>query len=70
MLVAGTSGSGKSTITTGILERLAEQGYQFVVVDPEGDYSTLEGAVVLGDPQQAPTVDGASTCWRARGRTP
>ena len=59
MLVAGTSGSGKSTITTGLLERLAEPGYQFVVVDPEGDYSTLEGAVVLGDPQQAPTVDGA-----------
>ena len=59
VLVAGTSGSGKLTITTGILERLAEQGYQFVVVDPEGDYSTLEGAVVLGDPQQAPTVDGA-----------
>ena len=59
VLVAGTSGSGKSTITTGVLERLAEQGYQFVVVDPEGDYSTLEGAVVLGDPQQAPTVEGA-----------
>ena len=30
-----------------------------MVIDPEGDYSTLEGAVVLGDPQQAPTVDGA-----------
>jgi hydroxymethylpyrimidine pyrophosphatase-like HAD family hydrolase len=59
VLVAGTSGSGKSTITTGILERLTEQAYQFAVVDPEGDYSTLEGAVVLGDPQQAPTVEGA-----------
>lgn len=59
VLVAGTSGSGKSTITTGILERLTEQGYQFVVVDPEGDYSTLEGAVVMGDPQQPPTVEGA-----------
>ncbi len=50
LLVAGTSGSGKSTITTGILERLAEQGYQFAVIDPEGDYSELEGAVVLGRP--------------------
>jgi hypothetical protein len=59
ILVAGTSGSGKSTITTGLLERLADAGYQFVVVDPEGDYSTLEGAVVLGDPQQAPTVEAA-----------
>ena len=68
VLVAGTSGSGKSTITTGILERLADEGYQFVVIDPEGDYSTLEGAVVLGDPQQAPTVDGRSTCSRSRTR--
>lgn len=59
VLVAGTSGSGKSTITTGILERLADQGYQFLIVDPEGDYSTLEGAVVLGEPQQAPTVEAA-----------
>ncbi|MGP0063058.1 MAG: HAD-IIB family hydrolase [Isosphaeraceae bacterium] len=59
VLVAGTSGSGKSTITTGLLERQAEAGYQFVVIDPEGDYSTLEGAVVLGDTQQAPTVEGA-----------
>lgn len=59
VMIAGTSGSGKSTITTGILERLADQGYQFAIVDPEGDYSTLEGAVVLGDPQQPPTIDGA-----------
>src|SRR5262249_25197511 len=59
ILVAGTSGSGKSTITTGLLERLAEAAYQFVGIDPEGDYTTLEGAVVLGDPQQPPTVDGA-----------
>ncbi|MHB1559829.1 MAG: HAD-IIB family hydrolase [Isosphaeraceae bacterium] len=59
ILVAGTSGSGKSTITTGILERLAEQGYQFAVIDPEGDYSKLEGAIVMGEPQQAPTVEGA-----------
>ncbi len=58
VLVAGTSGSGKSTLTTGLLEHLAEAGYQFAVVDPEGDYSTLEGAVVLGEPQQAPTVEG------------
>lgn len=59
VLIAGTSGSGKSTITTGILERLADQGYQFAVIDPEGDYSELEGAVVMGEPQQAPMVEGA-----------
>jgi HAD superfamily hydrolase (TIGR01484 family) len=57
VLVAGTSGSGKSTITTGLLERLSEKGYQFAIIDPEGDYSTLPGAVVLGDPHRAPTVE-------------
>jgi HAD superfamily hydrolase (TIGR01484 family) len=57
LLVAGTSGSGKSTLTTGVLERLAGAGYQFVIVDPEGDYATLEGAVVLGDPHRAPLVE-------------
>lgn len=57
VLVAGTSGSGKSRLTSGLLERFAESHYQFVVVDPEGDYSTLEGAVVLGDPHHVPTVE-------------
>ena len=57
ILVAGTSGSGKSTLTTGILERLVEAGYQFVIIDPEGDYETLEDAAVLGDPHREPTVE-------------
>lgn len=54
VLVTGTSGSGKSTITTGILERLAEAGYQFFLVDPEGDYTELASAVLLGDSDQKP----------------
>jgi HAD superfamily hydrolase (TIGR01484 family) len=57
VLVAGTSGSGKSSMTTGFLERLADPGYQYVIIDPEGDYSSLDGAVVLGDPHHAPTVE-------------
>jgi hydroxymethylpyrimidine pyrophosphatase-like HAD family hydrolase len=56
LLVAGPSGSGKSTFTTGVLERLAHQGYQYCIVDPEGDYATAEGAVVLGDSQHPPAV--------------
>jgi HAD superfamily hydrolase (TIGR01484 family) len=55
VLVSGTSGSGKSTFATGLLERLADDGYQFCVVDPEGDYSEIEHAVVLGDPRHSPT---------------
>ena len=57
VLVAGSSGSGKSTLTTGVLERLAGAGYQFVIIDPEGDYSALEAAVVLGDPKRAPLAE-------------
>lgn len=58
-LIAGTSGSGKSTLATGFLERLAEQAYQFCIIDPEGDYQNFDGAVVLGDNKRSPTVHEA-----------
>jgi hypothetical protein len=54
VLLTGTSGGGKSTLTAGLLERLIEQGYQFCVIDPEGDYDGFEGALVLGDSNQPP----------------
>src|SRR5437763_7144592 len=56
VLIAGSSGSGKSTLAMGFLERLEEQKYQFVIVDPEGDYSTFHAGVVLGDDQRPPSV--------------
>ena len=57
LLVAGPSGSGKSTTTMGILERLGERGYQFCLIDPEGDYGGLQGAITLGTIEHAPTPD-------------
>jgi hypothetical protein len=57
LLLTGSSGSGKSTIATAILERLAAQQYQFCIIDPEGDYESSEGTVVLGDPNREPSVD-------------
>jgi HAD superfamily hydrolase (TIGR01484 family) len=57
VMISGPSGSGKSTLTTALIERLAEHGYQFLIVDPEGDYDALEGTVVLGTPDRVPTVD-------------
>lgn len=57
VLITGPSGSGKSTVTAGILERLHEHGYQFCVIDPEGDYESLESAVAVGTHEQAPNVD-------------
>ncbi|HVK08388.1 MAG TPA: HAD-IIB family hydrolase [Gemmataceae bacterium] len=57
LLIAGPSGSGKSSAATAFLERLIEHEYQFCVIDPEGDYATFEGAVVLGNSLAAPEVD-------------
>lgn len=56
LLLAGSSQGGKTTMATGIIERLAERGYQLCIIDPEGDYSTLEGVVVLGDRDRAPSA--------------
>ena len=55
-IICGTLGSGKSTVTTGLLERLSDAGYQFCILDPEGDYSNIDFAVVLGAPNRAPLV--------------
>jgi HAD superfamily hydrolase (TIGR01484 family) len=54
IMVCGTSGSGKSTLTTGLLERFCKRGYQFAIIDPEGDYTGVELAVVLGSQQRPP----------------
>ncbi|HVX94969.1 MAG TPA: HAD-IIB family hydrolase [Polyangia bacterium] len=57
LLVAGTSGAGKSTAIAGIGERLSNRGYQHVIIDPEGDYGSYERAIVLGDAHSVPTVE-------------
>jgi GTPase SAR1 family protein len=57
LLLCGTSGSGKSTLATAFLEGVAEQGYGFCLVDPEGDYDSIADAVVVGDEQTAPKND-------------
>jgi HAD superfamily hydrolase (TIGR01484 family) len=48
ILIAGPSGSGKSTVTAGIVERLIKQAYQTCIIDPEGDYGTLQNVITLG----------------------
>ncbi|MPZ42663.1 MAG: HAD-IIB family hydrolase [Betaproteobacteria bacterium] len=61
VLLAGPSGSGKSVYAAGILERLAENGYQYCAVDPEGDYADLPGAVVLGSAEREPSPEEVVT---------
>ena len=56
LLIAGSSGSGKSTVATGVLERVSAEGYQFCVIDPEGDYEDLAEAIAFGSAERGPTV--------------
>jgi len=56
VLIAGTSGSGKSTLAHAILEQLIDQKYQTCVVDPEGDYPSMEKMIVFGNSSRGPTV--------------
>lgn len=69
VLVAGTSGSGKSTITTSIMEGLADSGYQVLVIDPEGDYETLDFANHIGNPTQAPLPGDLTDALKDPGRS-
>jgi hypothetical protein len=57
VLIAGSSGIGKSTLATAIMEKLAGQGFQICVFDPEGDYHHLAKSIVLGDAHRAPVFD-------------
>lgn len=57
ILIAGPSGSGKSTVTAGIIERLTKQAYQVCIVDPEGDYGTLQDVITLGNRNHAVSVN-------------
>jgi hypothetical protein len=61
LLIAGTSGSGKATIVAGLLERLADAKYQYLLIDPEGRFPQLPAAVVLGSAQQAPVMEELPT---------
>lgn len=57
ILIAGPSGAGKSTFATGLLERFRKAAYQVCIVDPEGDFGTLEEVVSLGSRTRAPGID-------------
>lgn len=60
LLVAGASGSGKSSLAKNILASLCQWKYQFCIVDPEGDYEDLPEAVTVGDGQSPPSLDEIS----------
>lgn len=57
LLVTGPSGGGKSTLTNGVLERLSDQGYQFCLFDPEGDYEEFTAGILVGTIKNPPDVE-------------
>jgi hydroxymethylpyrimidine pyrophosphatase-like HAD family hydrolase len=57
VLVAGPSGCGKSTFTAGIIERLIAKDYQVCILDPEGDYGTIQNIVAIGNQRRTPSID-------------
>lgn len=57
LLIAGGSGSGKSRFVTHLTERMVEKRQEFCLIDPEGDYETLEGAIKIGDEEWPPSID-------------
>ena len=54
MLVTGARSSGKSAFVIRLLERLADCGYQYCVIDTRGEYLDFNPAVVFGTPDHAP----------------
>jgi hypothetical protein len=60
VLVAGDPQSGKSWITGLLCEQLVLQGYCLCLLDPEGDYSALEGlpgVLLLGGSEHVPSME-------------
>jgi len=57
ILLAGESGGGKTTLTTFFSESLITNKYQFCLIDPEGDYTELNGTVNAGDAKNLPVIE-------------
>ena len=60
VLITG-EGGGTSALGVALLERLAKAGYQFCVLDTEGDYLHLPSAVLFGTQSNAPAVEEVLT---------
>ena len=58
-LICGSSGGGKSTVATALMERIVDGGYQICVFDPEGDYAEFRSGIVFGDAKSPPKIGRA-----------
>lgn len=70
LLIMGDSQSGKSWLTGLVCEQLILQRYSLCVIDPEGDYRTLEslpGVVVFGSDRAPPDLPALMRVLRHPG---
>jgi hydroxymethylpyrimidine pyrophosphatase-like HAD family hydrolase len=68
ILLSGVSGGGKTTFTLAIIESLIKNTYQFCLIDPEGDYLELEGAMIIGNETNLPTIEELMALLRDPGK--
>jgi hydroxymethylpyrimidine pyrophosphatase-like HAD family hydrolase len=64
LLICGPSGSGKSMLTTTLLEELANARYQFCLVDPEGDYEMFPRGISIGTAHAPPPIEEVISALR------
>jgi HAD superfamily hydrolase (TIGR01484 family) len=64
ILLTGATGSGKSELAAALLEGLSEAGYTFCVIDPDGAYEAIAGAVSLGSSDRPPGVEEVLKLFR------
>ncbi len=72
VLITGETKSGKSWLAGLLCERLILHGYSICVIDPEGDYRTLEalpGVTVLGGDDPPPTPRDLARALRYADRS-
>jgi hydroxymethylpyrimidine pyrophosphatase-like HAD family hydrolase len=69
ILLTGAAGSGKSEAAVALLEGLSAARYTFCVLDSEGDYETISGAVSLGAADRAPSVGEVLKLFRVPGES-
>lgn len=69
VLVTGTSGGGKTNMTTAMIEEFLDLGCQVCVLDPEGDYEQMPGLLRLGDATRPPNMTEAMTALEVPQRS-
>jgi HAD superfamily hydrolase (TIGR01484 family) len=66
-LLMGDSGADNFVVVRALLGRLTAQGYNFCILDTQGECGAMEGAVTLGNVTQEPTLQEAQQLLSAYG---